>query len=69
MGKDWQSTFVIPAYLQEEYPDLDHVDDLKDPKYQELFSTDDSRGKARLVACVPAGPVSWSTTRRLKAMG
>ena len=56
LGKDWQSTFVIPAYLQEEHPDLDHVDDLKDPKYQELFSTDDSRGKARLVACVPG----WS---------
>ena len=56
LGNDWQSTFVIPAYLQEEYPDLDHVDDLKDPKYQELFSTDDSRGKARLVACVPG----WS---------
>ena len=56
LGKDWQSTFVIPAYLQEEYPDLDHVDDLKDPKYQELFATDESRGKARLVACVPG----WS---------
>ena len=56
LGKDWQSTFVIPAYLQEEYPDLDHVDDLKEPKFQELFSTDDSRGKARLVACVPG----WS---------
>ena len=56
LGKDWQSTFVIPAYLQEEHPDLDHIDDLKDPKYQELFSTDDSRGKARLVACVPG----WS---------
>ena len=56
LGKDWQSTFVIPAYLQEEYPDLDHVDDLKDPMYQELFATDDSRGKARLVACVPG----WS---------
>ena len=53
LGKDWQSTFVIPAYLQEEYPDLDHIDDLKDPKFQELFSTDDSRGKARLVGCVP----------------
>ena len=56
LGSDWQSTFVIPAYLQEEYPDLDHVDDLKDPAYQELFSTDESRGKARLVACVPG----WS---------
>ena len=56
LGSDWQSTFVIPAYLQEEYPELDHIDDLKDPQFQELFSTDDSRGKARLVACVPG----WS---------
>ena len=53
LGRDWQSTFVIPAYLQEEYPELDHVDDLKDPKIQELFETNESRGKARLVACPP----------------
>ena len=56
LGSDWQSTFVIPAYLQEEYPELDHIDDLKDPKFQELFSTAESRGKARLVGCVPG----WS---------
>ncbi len=56
LGKDWQSTFVIPAYLQEQYPELDHVDDLKDPQFQELFATDESRGKARLVGCVPG----WS---------
>ena len=56
LGNDWQSTFVIPAYMQEQYPDLDHVDDLKDPKFQEIFATTDSRGKARLVACVPG----WS---------
>ena len=53
LGRDWQSTFVIPAYLQEQFPELDHVDDLKDPAFQELFETDDSRGKARLVACPP----------------
>ena len=53
LGRDWQSTFVIPAYLQEQYPDLDHVDDLKDPEYQKLFETNESRGKARLVACPP----------------
>ena len=53
LGRDWQSTFVIPAYLQEQYPELDHVDDLKDPTYQELFQTSESRGKARLVACPP----------------
>ena len=52
MDQDWQSTFVIPAYLQEEYPGLDHVDDLKDPRYRELFATASSDGRARLVACV-----------------
>ena len=53
---DWQSTFVIPAYIAEQYPDLKTPEDLKKPEYQELFATDDSRGKARLVACVPG----WS---------
>ncbi len=56
LGKDWQSAFVIPAYLQEEYPDLDSVDDLKDPKFQELFATAETGGKARLVSCV----IGWS---------
>lgn len=31
LGKDWQSAFVIPAYLQEQYPQLDSVEDLKKP--------------------------------------
>ena len=53
LGQDWQSTFVIPKYVQDEYPGLDHVDDLKDPKYQELFADTESRGKARIVICVP----------------
>ena len=59
MDKDWQSTFVIPAYLQEEYPGLDHVDDLKDPRYRELFATASSDGKARLFACA----VGWACER------
>ena len=53
---DWQSTFVIPAYIAEQYPDLKTPQDLMKPEYQELFSTTESRGKARLVACVPG----WS---------
>ena len=53
---DWQSTFVVPAYVAEQYPDLKTPQDLKKPEFQELFATDDSRGKARLVACVPG----WS---------
>ena len=53
---DWQSTFVIPSYIAEQYPDLKTPEDLKKPEFQELFATDESRGKARLVACVPG----WS---------
>ena len=52
LGRDWQSAFVIPAYLQEQYPDLDSVDDLKDDQYKMLFATAETRGRARLVSCV-----------------
>ncbi len=53
---DWQSTFVIPQYLADEYPDLKTPQDLAKPEFQELFSSDDSRGKARHIACV----IGWS---------
>ena len=56
LGKDWQSAFVIPAYLQEQYPDLDSVEDLKDPQFKELFVSAESGGKARLVSCV----IGWA---------
>ncbi len=56
LGKDWQSAFVIPAYLQEEYPDLDSVEDLKDPQYKELFQTAETGDKARLVSCI----IGWA---------
>ena len=52
LGKDWQSAFVIPAYLQEQYPDLDSVDDLKDDRFKNLFATAETGGKARLMSCV-----------------
>ena len=52
LGSDWQSAFVIPAYLQEQYPGLGSVEDLKDPKYQRLFATPETGGKARLMSCV-----------------
>ncbi len=53
---DWQSTFVIPKYVADANPGLKTPQDLMKAEYQELFSTPDSRGKARLVACVPG----WS---------
>ena len=56
LGNVWQSAFVIPAYLQEQYPGLDHVEDLKQQQYRSLFSTAETGGKARLVSC----PVGWS---------
>ena len=56
LGKDWQSSFVIPAYLQEEYPDLDSAEDLKEDKYKALFATAETGGKARLVSCV----IGWA---------
>ena len=56
LGSDWQSAFVIPAYLQEQYPDLDSVEDLKDDQYKALFASAETGGKARLVSCV----IGWS---------
>ena len=47
---DWQSAFVIPAYLQEQYPDLDSVEDLKDPQFKKLFQTAESPA-TRPVSC------------------
>ena len=56
LGKDWQSAFVIPKYLQEQYPELDSVEDLKDEQFKELFATAESGGKVRLVSCV----IGWA---------
>ena len=56
LGNDWQSSFVIPAYLQEEYPDLDSVEDLKEEQYKALFRTTETGDKARLVSCV----IGWA---------
>ena len=52
LGNDWQSAFVIPAYLQEQYPDLDSVDDLKEDRFKNLFATEETGGKARLMSCL-----------------
>ena len=56
LGKDWQSAFVIPRYLQEQYPDLDSVEDLKDDQFKALFATAETGGKALLVSCV----IGWA---------
>ena len=56
LGQDWQSAFVIPKYLQEQYPELDSVEDLKDQQYKDLFKTAETGDKARLVSCV----IGWA---------
>ena len=56
LGQDWQSAFVIPAYLQEQYPDLDSVEDLKEQQYKDLFKTAETGDKARLVSCI----IGWA---------
>ena len=52
LGLIGESAFTIPAYLQEQYPGLDSVEDLKDLQYKALFATSETGGKARLVSCV-----------------
>ena len=52
LGHDWQSAFVIPAYLQQQHPELDSVEDLKEQRFKNLFQTAETGGKARLVSCV-----------------
>ena len=49
---NWQSTFLIPKYIQDANPDLDSVEDLKEDKYKALFAEPDSGGKAVLWGCI-----------------
>ena len=49
---NWQSTFLIPAYVQTANPDLDSVEDLKEDQYKALFAEADSGGKAVLYGCI-----------------
>ena len=42
--------------MQEQYPDLDSVEDLKEQQYKDLFKTAETGDKARLVSCV----IGWA---------
>ena len=50
---NWQSGFIIPTYTAEANPGLRSVEDLKNPDHMKLFVTPDSKGKARLLNCIP----------------
>ena len=69
LAGDWQSTFVIPEYLAVAHPGLKTPQDLLKPEFQELFSTPDSRGKARLVACVIGWTCEVVNTLQIEAYG
>ena len=56
LSRIWQSAFVIPAYMQEQHPGLDSVEDLKEEQYRKLFATAETGGKARLVSCL----IGWA---------
>ena len=53
---NWQSTFIIPGYVQDANPGLVNVQDLKKDEYKALFAQADSGGKAVLIGCIAA----WS---------
>lgn len=56
LGKLAQSAFMIPSYVQEDNPELDSVDDLKQERFRAIFAGSDSDGRARLVSC----PEGWA---------
>ena len=66
---DWQSTFVIPKYIADANPDLKTPQDLMKPEYQALFSSADSRGKARHVACVIGWSCEMVNTEQIETYG
>ena len=69
LGHDWRSAFVIPAYLQEQYPGLDNVEDLKQHRYKDLFATAETGGKARLVSCVAGWDCEQVNRQQIEGYG
>ncbi|MCY3659487.1 MAG: hypothetical protein OXG36_10765 [Caldilineaceae bacterium] len=69
LSGSWQSTFVIPAYLQAEYPELDSIEDLREEKYKALFATAETDGKARLVNCVIGWACEAVGARQIESYG
>ena len=69
LGTDWQSAFVIPKYMQEQYPELDSVEDLKEERFKALFATNETRGNARLVSCVIGWACETVNFKQIEAYG
>ena len=69
LGKAWQSAFVIPAYLQEQHPGLDSVEDLKEQRYKDLFKTAETGEKALLVSCVVGWACEMTNAEQVEGYG
>ena len=69
LGKEWQSAFVIPAYLQAQHPGLDSVEDLKEQRYKDLFKTAETGEKARLVSCVVGWACEMTNAEQVEGYG
>jgi len=62
---NWQATFIIPNYVAEANPGLKTPADLKD--HMDLFVTPDSKGKARLLNCVPGWACEGANLKKMSA--
>ena len=47
---NWQSSFLIPQYMQDANPELDSIEDLKEDKFKSLFEQEG--GKVVLLGCI-----------------
>ena len=47
---NWQSSFLIPKYMQDANPELDSVEDLKEDKFKDLFEQEG--GKVVMLGCI-----------------
>ena len=66
---NWQSTFIIPGYIQDANPNLKSVDDLKNDDFKELFVQADSGGKAILIGCLATWECSGINEAQIDAYG
>lgn len=66
---NWQSAFIIPNYVAEANPGLKTPQDLTNPEYMELFVTPDSKGKARLLNCIPGWECEKVNEKKIAAYG
>ena len=64
---NWQSAFIIPQYTADANPGLRAVEDI--PDYMDLFVTADSKGKARLITCIPGWECEKVNEKKIVAYG